>query len=121
MDIQIIDKHQYTKLEFLELLDKYDYYNDEVRNDGQYIELRKIKGTLIDSLLDLILVLDIKLDIKTVFHTGRDEYDIINNVNIIKKIVKAIPDNTELIFDKKYNLKSIIVHNTRNNITVKFK
>ena len=121
MDIQRIDKHQYTKLEFLELLDKYDYYNDEVRNDGQYMELRKIKGTLIDSLLDLILVLDIKLDIKTVFHTGRDEYDIFNNVNIIKKIVKAIPDNTELIFDKKYNLKSIIVHNTRNTITVKFK
>lgn len=121
MDIQKINKHQYTKKEFLELLEQYDYYNDEVRNDGQYLELRKIKGTLIDSLLDLILILDIKLDIQTIFHTGKDEYDIINNVNIIKKIVKAIPENTELIFDKKYNLKSIIVHNTRNTITVKFK
>lgn len=47
MDIQKINKHQYTKKEFLDLLERYDYYNDEVRNDGQYLELRKIKVLLL--------------------------------------------------------------------------
>ena len=117
MDIKKINKYQYTKKEFLKLLEDYDYHNREIMD----MKLGKIKGTLIDSLLDLVMFLDIKLDIKTVFHISKDKYDTINNIEILKKITKVIPDNTRLLFDNNYSLKTIVVNNTKNTIRIKFK